>query len=241
MRLTRASSRCGRYSGAHIFIIDKHPPPGESEDHRLLILVGTPDQLTAAIEKIEATLDRARQELPSLPPRAAEGWRPKPSVGGDGVEWEQLPDGKRQRCDSGPLAAGSPESFQCVRRLRVLHAAPARAPPRVLPVARCALTVVLTGRYGVTDTSTMAVNCHNCGGSGHFARDCPHGRAPCHNCGQTGHFARDCPTVRVPFKADVCHGCGEIGHYIRDCPVPPPPPAIPTDGKLPAHLRPGLI
>lgn len=83
------------YSQAEVFIIDKHPPPGEGDDHRLLILIGRPSQVRAAKEKVEAVLDRARAELPPLPPPLSSGLRPVPAVGYE-QSW-QGPDGKRQR------------------------------------------------------------------------------------------------------------------------------------------------
>jgi len=70
-------------SGSEIFIIDKYPPPGEGDDHRLLIVIGKPDQVRLATEKIDQVLARAREELPPLPPPLTSGWRPVPSVGGD--------------------------------------------------------------------------------------------------------------------------------------------------------------
>ena len=36
-------------SGAEIYIIDKYPPPGEGDDHRLLVCIGRPDQVHAAL------------------------------------------------------------------------------------------------------------------------------------------------------------------------------------------------
>lgn len=84
------------YSGAEIFIIDKHPPPDEGEDHRLLILVGTCSQVRAAKEKVDAVLERARNELPPLPPPLSSGWRPIPEVGNP----ETWDDGQRRGGDS---------------------------------------------------------------------------------------------------------------------------------------------
>lgn len=68
-------------SGAEIFIIDKYPPPGEGDDHRLCVLIGKPESIRIAIDKVNAILARAREELPPLPPPLTSGWRPVPSVG----------------------------------------------------------------------------------------------------------------------------------------------------------------
>lgn len=63
-------------SGAQVFIIDGDPPPGEGDEHRLLSLVGHPECVGAALERVEAVLDRARKELPPLARH-----QPVPSVG----------------------------------------------------------------------------------------------------------------------------------------------------------------
>ena len=91
-------------SGAEIFIIDKYPPPGEGDDHRLLVLIGKPEQVRIAKSKVDIVLARAREELPPLPPPLTSGWRPVPSVGnaeGEGGQgWVNVPgNGKRDRED----------------------------------------------------------------------------------------------------------------------------------------------
>lgn len=218
------------FSGAEIFIIDKHPPPGESDDHRLLILIGRPPEIAAAKKKIDLTLERARQELPPLGPPFSAGWRPNPMVGGGNGQgqWELVPEAKRTRTEhgdnreswgqggedsnsagsvgvlSGPLLVQHPDGEGIVE----LNSSP---PP--------ASTMNFGGSAIVANTTSLMVNCHNCGGAGHFARDCPKEVCACHNCGQRDHFARDCPSARKPFKAEVCHHCGSEGHFIRDCPV----------------------
>jgi len=90
-------------TGAEIFIIDKYPPPDENDDHRLLVLIGRVDQVRLLKEKIDAILERAREELPPLPPPLTSGWRPVPSVGPEadpeaGPEWVNA-GGKRARED----------------------------------------------------------------------------------------------------------------------------------------------
>ena len=45
-------------SGAEIFIIDKYPPPGEGDDHRLCVLIGKPESIRIAIDKVGAVLAR---------------------------------------------------------------------------------------------------------------------------------------------------------------------------------------
>jgi len=97
-------------SGSEIFIIDKYPPPGEGDDHRLLVVIGKPDQVRLATEKIDQVLARAREELPPLPPPLTSGWRPVPSVGPAGEDdsqgWisvdERERGNKRGRDDDGP-------------------------------------------------------------------------------------------------------------------------------------------
>jgi len=89
-------------TGAEIFIIDKYPPPGEGDDHRLLVLIGRVDQVRLLKDKINGILERAREELPPLPPPLTSGWRPVPSVGPEadpeaGPEWVNA--GKRARED----------------------------------------------------------------------------------------------------------------------------------------------
>jgi hypothetical protein len=105
-------------SGSQIFIIDKYPPPDEGDDHRLLVIIGKPDQVRLAKEKCEQVLARAKEELPPLPPPLTSGWRPVPTVGDAGEEggqgWVSLPAGsaRRPREDEptlGPAAVGGYE------------------------------------------------------------------------------------------------------------------------------------
>ena len=107
------------YSGAELFIIDKHPPPGEGDDHRLLIIVGTPEQVELAREKVDATLDRAKRELAPLPPPLSSGWRPLPSVGNadDGPEWVHSEEYKKSDGSAMPMqnAAAARAAFEAVR------------------------------------------------------------------------------------------------------------------------------
>jgi len=76
-------------SGAEIFIIDKYPPPGEGDDHRLLVIIGQPEQVRLAKSKVDVVLARAREELPPLPPPLSSGYRPVPTVGGAEAEGGQ--------------------------------------------------------------------------------------------------------------------------------------------------------
>merc|ERR1740130_779012 len=68
-------------SGCCIFIIDKDVPPGEGEEHRLLILCGCYEAVKIAKEETDKVLERAKKELPPLPPPKSSGWRPSPFVG----------------------------------------------------------------------------------------------------------------------------------------------------------------
>ena len=52
-------------SGAEIFIIDKYPPPGEGDDHRLLVIIGQPEQVRLAQAlPSQASSARAPEPLP---------------------------------------------------------------------------------------------------------------------------------------------------------------------------------
>ncbi|KAL9116846.1 MAG: hypothetical protein Q9187_006624, partial [Circinaria calcarea] len=69
-------------------------------------------------------------------------------------------------------------------------------------------------------------SCHNCGGSGHYAADCPEPRKQsgnCFNCDQPGHNKADCPNERVerPFTG-ICRVCQKEGHPAALCPEKQP-------------------
>jgi len=104
-------------SGAQIFIIDKYPPPEEGDDHRLLVLIGKPDQVRLAKSKVDVVLERAREELPPLPPPKSMNWRPVPTVGNDergSDAWVNLPEGggsgkrPREEDEFGPPGPSGP-------------------------------------------------------------------------------------------------------------------------------------
>ena len=68
--------------------------------------------------------------------------------------------------------------------------------------------------------SLSSVTCYNCGGRGHYAKDCSSARkgqfqssGTCFRCGKPGHQRRDCPR-----ESDACYECGEEDHIRRDCP-----------------------
>merc|ERR1712050_668338 len=72
--------------------------------------------------------------------------------------------------------------------------------------------------------------CFNCGGTGHWSKECPSGKrndeslrgVKCYNCGKFGHKATDCGIAggnrsnvkRGPMK---CYKCGEMGHKANEC------------------------
>jgi len=61
------------------------------------------------------------------------------------------------------------------------------------------------------------VNCHQCGGYGHMARDCPTEKK-CYKCQGLGHIAKLCPNAEANGgRSLVCFKCNQEGHFARDC------------------------
>merc|ERR1719334_1642919 len=62
------------------------------------------------------------------------------------------------------------------------------------------------------------VNCHQCGGYGHMARDCPTEKK-CYKCQGLGHIAKLCPTNMDGGggRSMNCFKCNQEGHFARDC------------------------
>lgn len=64
------------------------------------LLCACAEQVRLCKSKIDAVLDRAREELPPLPPPLTSGWRPVPSVGGQQEEYVSDHGMKRPRDDA---------------------------------------------------------------------------------------------------------------------------------------------
>ena len=60
----------------------------------MVIIVGPPDCVNTCLITINKTLERARNELPPLPPPMSSGWRPVPSASAE-VGWSQDANLKR--------------------------------------------------------------------------------------------------------------------------------------------------
>ena len=71
------------------------------------------------------------------------------------------------------------------------------------------------------------MQCYNCKGMGHTAKNCPKGII-CHKCKQPGHLSKDCPSSfnkneqnnqnENEQKEMKCYNCGKSGHKSRECP-----------------------
>ena len=44
-----------------------------------------------------------------------------------------------------------------------------------------------------------------CGGVGHYSRDCTQRQQKCYNCGEVGHLSRDCPSEQSQER--LCYRC----------------------------------
>nr|XP_043615761.1 cold shock protein 1-like [Erigeron canadensis] len=81
-------------------------------------------------------------------------------------------------------------------------------------------------RSNNSNNNVVGVECYNCGGFAHLARDCSspvnvtNGRSAndrkCFNCGVLGHIARDCDR-EVKSSGGECYNCGVVGHMAKDC------------------------
>lgn len=71
-------------------------------------------------------------------------------------------------------------------------------------------------RGGHVERSGM--NCHQCGGFGHMARDCPTEKK-CYKCQGLGHIAKACPINGEGgvTRSMNCFKCNQEGHFARDC------------------------
>lgn len=98
-------------------------------------------------------------------------------------------------------------------------------------MARAAYSGVIprAGRSGV--------NCHQCGGFGHMARDCPTEKK-CYKCQGLGHIARLCPTNvdgGGGGRSMNCFKCNQEGHFARDCKADSATPPTTTTTEPPTE------